>query len=135
MRVSMFVPARAADQYDASTLTKDELTALLRGPAGSTVEMWVGGALAKGLPRRVELERRPLPQPAVKQVDVHLVYTACRCSPFVWRLARSIGGVAMLHDPYAAWTYDVLSVSMRLGHGHEQSKASPLLRTCRWHLA
>jgi hypothetical protein len=56
-----------ADQYEADTLTKDELTALLRGPAGSTVEMWVGGVLPKGIPRKVELERRSLPQPPLKQ--------------------------------------------------------------------
>jgi len=69
----------AADQYDADTLTKDELTALLRGPAGSTVEMWVGGALAHGAPRQVELERRSLPQPPVKQVCTLLVPTIlCR---------------------------------------------------------
>ena len=30
--------------------------------------MWVGGALAHGVPRQVELERRSLPQPPVKQV-------------------------------------------------------------------
>ena len=57
----------ATDQYDANTLTKDELTALLRGPAGSTVDIWVGGVLDKGHPRKVELERRSLPQPPLKQ--------------------------------------------------------------------
>ena len=73
------------DQYEADTLTKDELTALLRGPAGSTVEMWVGGALADGLPRKVELERRSLPQPPLKQA---------RCCPVL----RTLPGQA--HDTF-----------------------------------
>lgn len=47
-------------------LTKDEVTALLRGPAGSRVDLVV--ADAAGRPRHVSLDRRSLPQPPVKQV-------------------------------------------------------------------
>ena len=98
-------PRHAADQYDADTLTKDELTALLRGPAGSSVEMWVGGALAKGLPRKVELERRSLPQPPVKQVShifLILLFASCAGPTFVTltNLKRLNVDSHCVHGPY-----------------------------------
>lgn len=60
------------DDYhvEGTGLTKDEVTALLRGPAGSSVNVMV--ANAAGRPRRVSLERRPLPQPPVKEARLPL---------------------------------------------------------------
>ena len=72
---------RRADQYDADTLTLEELTAILRGPAGSSVGLWLGSPTENGPARRVELERRSLPQPAIKQArtNAHLILP-----PFVY---------------------------------------------------
>ena len=42
--------------------------------------MWVGGASAHGTPRKVELERRSLPQPPIKQVCALLAPDVC-CRP------------------------------------------------------
>ncbi|KAF8072837.1 CBR1 [Scenedesmus sp. PABB004] len=50
----------------SESLTLDEATTLLRGPAGSTVSLTVAPGGRGGAPRQLELERRPLPQPAVK---------------------------------------------------------------------
>ena len=76
------------DGMPADQLTLDEITTLLRGPAGSTVTLtlapraaatsrgiggfglgsvsWGGGGISGGSPRVVELERARLPQPAVR---------------------------------------------------------------------
>lgn len=57
-----------ADDYhvEGQGLTRDEVRALLRGPAGSRVALAV--ADAAGAVRHLVLERRALPQPPVKQV-------------------------------------------------------------------
>lgn len=67
----------AADDYhvEGTGLTKDEVTALLRGPAGSRVDLLV--ADAGGRARRVSLERRSLPQPPVKEVCVIVMIQTC----------------------------------------------------------
>lgn len=67
----------AADEYDvdAQRLTRDEVIALLRGPAGSSVSVVVGGPPSLdgtgeegATVREVTLERRTLPQPPLKEV-------------------------------------------------------------------
>jgi C-terminal processing protease CtpA/Prc len=67
----------AADDYhvEGTGLTKDEVTALLRGPAGLRVDLQV--ADAAGQPRHVSLERRSLPQPPVKEVRACLICGWC----------------------------------------------------------
>lgn len=69
------------DDYDVEglALTRDEVTALLRGPAGSTVAMMIGGQAASvtsssqplsaaAIPdREVVVERRALPQPPLRE--------------------------------------------------------------------
>jgi hypothetical protein len=60
-------PATAADGIPAESLTLDETTTLLRGPSGSSVALTVAPrGPAQQTPRQLLLERRPLPQPAVK---------------------------------------------------------------------
>eukprot|EP00877_Chromochloris_zofingiensis_P000051 jgi/Chrzof1/10046/Cz04g25070.t1 len=54
----------------AEQLTLDETTTLLRGPSGSSVTISLAGRSPHQPPRQLELERKPLPQPAVK--DAHL---------------------------------------------------------------
>jgi hypothetical protein len=57
----------AADGIPAESLTLDETTTLLRGPSGSSVALTVAPrGPAQQTPRQLLLERRPLPQPAVK---------------------------------------------------------------------
>eukprot|EP00208_Stichococcus_sp_RCC1054_P001119 CAMPEP_0206145654 /NCGR_PEP_ID=MMETSP1473-20131121/28105_1 /ASSEMBLY_ACC=CAM_ASM_001109 /TAXON_ID=1461547 /ORGANISM="Stichococcus sp, Strain RCC1054" /LENGTH=649 /DNA_ID=CAMNT_0053541937 /DNA_START=262 /DNA_END=2212 /DNA_ORIENTATION=+ len=63
------------DDYhvEGTSLTKDEVTALLRGPTGSQVTVIVAPPSSSGGPARsVPLERRPLPQPPLKQARVGL---------------------------------------------------------------
>ncbi|WIA08921.1 hypothetical protein OEZ85_008338 [Tetradesmus obliquus] len=57
----------------AESLTLDETTTLLRGPAGSSVGLTVAPCgPAQQSPRQLLLERRPLPQPAVKEAQLPL---------------------------------------------------------------
>lgn len=57
----------SSDGIPCESLTLDETTTLLRGPTGSTVDILVAPAGPAQLPpRRLQLERKPLPQPAVK---------------------------------------------------------------------
>jgi hypothetical protein len=60
-------PATNAEGIPAESLTLDETTTLLRGPSGSSVALTVAPrGPAQQTPRQLLLERRPLPQPAVK---------------------------------------------------------------------
>lgn len=55
-----------AEGIPAEQLTLDETTTLLRGPSGSSVTISLAGRSPHQPPRQLELERKPLPQPAVK---------------------------------------------------------------------
>lgn len=60
------------DGIPCESLTLDETTTLLRGPAGSSVSLLVAPAGPAGaLPRQLELERKALPQPAVRVSQGH----------------------------------------------------------------
>lgn len=64
------------DGLPAESLTLDETITLLRGPVGSTVSLVVapaGSSMAGSRPPRVlELERRTLPQPALREAHLPL---------------------------------------------------------------
>lgn len=68
---------------EGSRLTRDEVAALLRGPAGSQVAVVVAPpSPAAGPPRSLSLERRPLPQPPLKQARTAARPCAsCGCAP------------------------------------------------------
>jgi C-terminal processing protease CtpA/Prc len=61
------------DGLPAESLTLDETTTLLRGPVGSSVTLTVAPAGPSSQPARVlELERRQLPQPALRDARIAL---------------------------------------------------------------
>jgi carboxyl-terminal processing protease len=61
------------DGLPAESLTLDETTTLLRGPVGSSVTLTVAPAGPGSQPPRVlELERRQLPQPALRDTRIAL---------------------------------------------------------------
>lgn len=61
------------DGLPAESLTLDETITLLRGPVGSTVSLVVAPAGSSSRPPRVlELERRQLPQPALREAHLPL---------------------------------------------------------------
>jgi C-terminal processing protease CtpA/Prc len=61
------------DGLAAESLTLDETITLLRGPVGSSVSLVVAPAGASSRPPRVlELERRQLPQPALREAHLPL---------------------------------------------------------------
>jgi C-terminal processing protease CtpA/Prc len=59
------------DGLPAESLSLDETVTLLRGPVGSTISLKVAPA-SRGpmVPRLLELERRRLPQPALREARV-----------------------------------------------------------------
>lgn len=59
------------DGLPAESLTLDETITLLRGPVGSTVNLVVAPSGPTSQPPRVlELERRQLPQPALREAHL-----------------------------------------------------------------
>jgi C-terminal processing protease CtpA/Prc len=62
------------DSLPAASLTLDETLTLLRGPVGSAVTLTVapGGHGPDAAPRVLELERRRLPQPALREAQLPL---------------------------------------------------------------
>ena len=58
----------AADGYAVDTLNAHEMNELQRGPLGSTVALTIAPSGSRQDPQTVYLERRPLPQPPLKQV-------------------------------------------------------------------
>lgn len=76
----------------------DETTTLLRGPAGSSVDLTVAPRAPGAGPRALTLERRPLPQPPV--VVGGLCLCVCLCAPVC-----VCGGVSLaLHAQYTPHT-------------------------------
>lgn len=55
----------------------EEVLGSLRGPAGSRVMVTLGSSQDPGSLHSLFLERRPLPQPPIKQVDLVLALGAC----------------------------------------------------------
>jgi len=58
-----------ADGYAVDSLNAHEMSELQRGPLGSTVALSIVPLRSPGDPQTVFLERRPLPQPPLKQVS------------------------------------------------------------------
>lgn len=58
----------AADGYNVDTLNGHEMNELQRGPLGSTVALTIAPSRSQQDSQTVYLERRPLPQPPLKQV-------------------------------------------------------------------
>ncbi len=59
-----------ADGYAVDSLNAHEMSELQRGPLGSTVALNIVPLKAPQDPQTVFLERRPLPQPPLKQVSM-----------------------------------------------------------------
>ncbi len=85
--------------------------------------MWVGGALAHGTPRQVELERRSLPQPPVKQVRTRPVPHSLLLSRPVLKLSNYLLCGEMFMAPFAhatatsaKWTGSLLVMHGAFGH-------------------
>ena len=67
--------ALLADGYPAEKLTRTEVVSLLRGPASAPVVLTIS---RQGMShsRGVYLERRPMTQPPLREVCVHVVVTS-----------------------------------------------------------
>ena len=63
------MPCHVADGYAVDSLNAHEMNELQRGPLGSTVALTIVPLRSHGDPQTVFLERRPLPQPPLKQVS------------------------------------------------------------------
>jgi hypothetical protein len=61
------VPRTCADGYSTDALNRSELLALLRGPSGSATILTISRP-GWSHSRAVYMERRPLPQPPLKEV-------------------------------------------------------------------
>ena len=76
----------AADGYPTSEMSQQEVLARLRGPSGSVVNLTVvdrldeaGGATQAPMQRSLALERRPIPQPPLKQVTIRTSRSSMDC--------------------------------------------------------
>lgn len=58
-----------ADGYPVDGLNAHEMSELQRGPLGSTVALTIAPVHSELAPETIYLERRPLPQPPLKQVE------------------------------------------------------------------
>lgn len=62
-------PLHAADGYPVDTMNQHEVNELQRGPLGSTTVLTIAPKDPSQEVKTVYLERRPLPQPPLKQVS------------------------------------------------------------------
>ena len=73
--------AMVADGYPVNGLNAHEMSELQRGPLGSTVALTIAPLDSHLAPQTIYLERRPLPQPPLKQVTPSPVQFPCTPPP------------------------------------------------------
>jgi len=101
--------------YPADLLTPLEIAALMRGPAGSEVLLAVADNAPHSKPRRLLLERRPLPQPPLKVVRLVVLR-------LLGLVCRSVGACNMLKE--VGFGRDTCVCHLGFHHDRCRSKSS-----------